>query len=66
MKWCLLKPYLMFGSTKSCRRCRRCMAPGDPDLTEKDGEDNVVQTGSDEIIYPELSCLTGPSHMREI
>ena len=47
-------------------RCLRCMAPGDPDLTEKDGEDNVVQTGSDEIIYPELSCLTGPSHMREI
>jgi len=33
---------------------------------EKMGEDNVVQTVSGEIIYPEMSRLTGPSHIREM
>jgi len=29
-------------------------------------EDNVVQTVSGEIIYPEMSRLSGPSHIREM
>jgi len=42
------------------------MALGGLDLTIKDGEDNVVQTGSGEIIYPEMSHLTCSSHIREM
>jgi len=42
------------------------MAPGGLDLTIKNGEDNVVQTDSGEIIYPETSYLTGPSNIREM
>jgi len=34
------------------------MAPGSLDLTVKDGEDNVVQTGSGEINNPERSLKT--------
>ena len=37
-----------------------------PGFDDKNGEDNVVQTDSGEIIYPETSYLTGPSNIREM